>query len=561
MNDQLQGKPKISSLLLLTIAVFYTHWMAFFNEGIFAEDSGLFPALIYKDWHSITGMFSSAAVPVFTYYVWPMALAENIFLFKSIVIIGVYFIAIFSYLIALKSGFLLERESFVLGIFTQLLPIPTVTVIFTYSIYFNAYALFLLATYLFLSIEWMRGASHYLLRVLAICVYFLAFTLNSLLVFYAAGFVLIYAVRLKRTGRQVHDAWELISTFSSFCRTRADFTLLPVIYWIHKGIFYEKTGLYSNYNSFDLDIKSIATNAYQFISNGFILPLTKSFEDWNFYVHLGAAVCSILFIACFVFGIRRNAHNAQLDERSGDDFKIIGFGLFLLLCGTLPYILVGKSPAPGVLMRNTILMPLPIAVVGIGIWRVIKVRSTSLRSESVSIALFLVLLTVFTGRWWESYAAWQARAAKDLAVSQYLVDHPEWSAFSVYWITDKLPMPGEASEYGFSDYTSKFRMIWGGQTRMAFTPAHTEFLGIDTMPGVRPVHSKFPERIAFFCDAWASAKNIDLTGLQAELEISTTQRSWNNASIAFGYLYFRFIEPSGLKEYLARLLNVTLRPL
>ncbi|QIO52830.1 hypothetical protein HA461_17280 [Rhizobium leguminosarum bv. trifolii] len=561
MRDQLQAKPKLSSLLLLTIAVLFTHWMAFFNEGIFAEDAGLFPTLIYHDWIAIADMFSSAGVPVFTYYVWPMAFAGNVFLLKSTVIIGVYLIAIFSYLLASKSGFFSERESLVLAIFTQLLPIPTITVIFTYSIYFNAYALFLLATYFFLSIESMRGRSHYLLRVLAICIYFIAFTLNSLLVLYAAGFALVYAVWLKRTGRRVRHARELLSTFWSFCLARADFTILPLVYWVSKAIFYQRSGLYSNYNGFTLDAESIARNSYQFIVNGIIFPLAKSLDDWNSYLYLGAALCSILFVACFVFVNRGDARNAELDERRGDGFKIFGFGLFALLCGTLPYILVGKSPAPGVLMRNAMLMPLPISVVGIGIWRVVKFRSTNLRSHSVAIVLFVSLLTVFTGRWWESYAAWQARAAKDLAVSQYLADHPEWSAFSVYWIADKLPISPEVSEYGFADYTSKFRMLWGGQARMAFTPGHILFFGIDTKPGVRPVHSKLPDRIAFFCNAWASARDIDLKGPQAELEIRTTQRSWNDASVASAYLYYRFIEPSGLKKYLAELVNVTLRAL
>ncbi|MBX4908350.1 MULTISPECIES: hypothetical protein [Rhizobium] len=561
MREQLQAKPKLSSLLLLTVAVLFTHWMAFVNEGIFAEDAGLFTTLIYNDWIAIAEMFSSAGVPVFTYYVWPMALAGNVLLLKSFVIIGVYIIAIFSYLLASKSGFLSERESLVLAIFTQLLPLPTVTVIFTYSIYFNAYALFLLATYLFLSIEWMHGRSHYLLRGLAICIYLMAFTLNSLLVLYAAGFVLVYAVWLRRTGRRVRNARELVSTFWSFCLARTDFTILPVMYWVYKVIFYQRSGLYSNYNSFTLGFESLAGNSYRFIVNGIIFPLARSLDDWNAYLYLGAAVCSILIVACFVFLNSGNARNAQLNERGNDGFKIIGFGVFLLLCGTVPYILVGKSPAPGVLMRNAMLMPLPMSVVGIGTWRVIKFRSTSLQSHRVAIVLFASLLTVFTGRWWESYAAWQARAAKDLAVSQYFADHPEWSAFSVYWIVDKLPLSSEVSEYGFADYTSKFRMLWGGQTRMAFTPAHISFFGVDTKPGVRPVHSNLPHRIAFFCNAWASARDIDLTGPQAELEIRTTQSSWNDASVAFGYLYYRFIEPRGLKNYLAELVNVTVRAL
>ncbi|NNU67014.1 hypothetical protein FE844_000005 [Rhizobium indicum] len=52
-----------------------------------------------------------------------------------------------------------------------------------------------------------------------------------------------------------------------------------------------------------------------------------------------------------------------------------------------------------------------------------------------------------------------------------------------------------------------------------------------------------------------------MSGPQAELEITTTQRSWNDASIAFGYLYFRFIEPAGLKDYQAKLVKGKLRAL
>jgi len=98
-------------------------------------------------------------------------------------------------------------------------------------------------------------------------------------------------------------------------------------------------------------------------------------------------------------------------------------------------------------------------------------------------------------------------------------------------------------------------MLLGGQTRIAFTPGHISFFGIDTQPGVRPVHSKFPHRVAYFCNAWPRARDIDLSGPQAELEIKTMKRSRNNASTAFGYLFFRFIEPTGLRDYQAKLVH------
>ncbi|MBX4976101.1 hypothetical protein [Rhizobium lentis] len=567
MSKSVQRAPQMSSLVLLTISVLCTHWMAFVNEGIFAEDAGLFPSLFFKDWDAIMNMYSSAAVPMFTYYVWPLSYIPNVFLLKAIVIFGIYIAVIFSYLIGVKCGFLTEREAFYIALFSNLLPITTVTVIITYSTYFNAYALFLVATYLFISVERTRGSYYYLVRVASIFIYFVSFTLNSLLVLYAAAFILAFLIHVNQAARQVGNLRELIFTFLSFCRSKIDFTVLPIVYWLHKGLFYEKTGLYSNYNSFDLDIPSLANNSYRFLVNGIvgpigIWPVVIGFGDLNFYVISAVFVYSTIFVTLFFLLRTRNAENPDINNRKPDGgLKIISFGLFLLLCGTLPYILVGKSPELGVLMRNAILMPLPLAVIAVGVLQFLQRKAPSLQGKRTSFVLLLIVLTLFTNRWWESYAAWQARAAKDLAVSQYLIDNPQWSTFSNYWITDKFPMPGEASEYGFADYTSKFHIIWGGQTRMAFTPQHMEFFGIDSAPGVRPVHSTYPARIAFFCDAWASAKDIDLSGPQAELEISSKKSSWDNASLAYEYLYFRFIRPSELKTHLSGLVSVTLRAL
>lgn len=565
MSDYIQRVPRVSSLVLLTISVLCTHWMAFLNEGIFAEDAGLFSSLFFRDWNAIMNMYSSAAVPMFTYYVWPLSYIPNVFLLKSVVIFGVYVAVIFSYLIALRCGFLNEREAFYIALFSNLLPITTVTVIITYSTYFNAYALFLVATYLFVSVERIHGGLHYLSRGASLFIYFVSFTLNSLLVLYAAAFLLAYLVHINEAGRQV-GLRGFRSTFFSFCRSKLDYATLPIVYWVHKGLYYEKTGLYKNYNSFDINLPSIAYNAYRFLVNGIIKPIAFrpiaiGFE-FNFYVFFVVFVYSIFFVTLFFLLRTPPAENPDIDNRSLDGgLKIVSFGLFSLLCGTLPYILVGKSPELGVLMRNGILMPLPLAVIAVGVFRFLKRKTPSLQGKRASFVLLLVVLTLFTNRWWGSYAAWQARAAKDLAVSQYFIDNPQWSTFSNYWITDKFPMPGEASEYGFADYTSKFHIIWGGQTRMAFTPHHIEFFGIDSAPGVKPVHSTNPARIAFFCDAWASAKDIDLSGSQAELEISSKKNSWDNASLAYEYLYFRFIRPSELKAHLSGLVNVTLRAL
>jgi len=562
MNRYIHHRPRIFSLFLITIATFATHWMALFNEGLIAEDSGMFPALLYKDWHALMDMYSSAAVPVFSYFVWPLAFVVNIFLYKAVVILAVYFIAILAYLIALRSGYFSEKEALLVGIFSQQLPIATITTIFTYSTYFNALALFLLATYLFVWMETKRGFQHAFVRGLSLCIYFVAFTFNSLLVLYAGAFLLVYMVRLRIEGQQVRNRSDAVNTFKLFCRSRIDFTLLPIIYWAWKKIFTPKSGLYGSYNAFDLSPKHLVKNSYHFVADGFVLPLAKSIGSIHSYAMLVVAICSVLIVWMFwkfAGSPNQPANNEPVNEQGS--WALVGFGFFLLVCGTLPYILVGKSPMSGVLMRNTILMQVPLSVMLVGAWRVLQSRAITVAKTNVATVALLILFVLFTARWWENYAAWQARAAKDIAVAQYLAKNPPWANFSVYWIEDNFPLQGSDADYGFADYTAQFRMLWGGQTRMAFTPGHRDFFDVDSAPGVRPVHTNLPERISFFCNDWSSTRDIDLAGPQAVLDIKPGEGASTNEEIAFKYMYFRFIKPQGLQDYLNGLVTVKLRPL
>ena len=373
--------------------------------------------------------------------------------------------------------------------------------------------------------------------------------------------MLVYMVRLRIMGQQLRHLKDIVDTFGEFCRTRFDFMLLPFFYWGWKKVFTPTKGLYSSYNAFDFAPRHFAKNAYHFIVDGFYSPLAKSFGPMNSYILLAVAIYSILSVWMF---LKFDASANRLSEKERVDYRggwgLIGFGFLLLLCGTVPYILVGKSPAPGVLMRNAMLMPVPLSVMLVGTWRVLKSRAVGIANKNVATVVLLILFVPFTVRWWENYAAWQARAAKDVAVTQYLAENPQWANFSVYWIEDKFLLKGSEEEYGFHDYTARFRMLWGGQTRMAFTPSHSAFFGVDSPHGVIPVHSEFPERLSYFCNDWSSAKDIDLTGPQAELDITSGLGTWTNEAIAFEFLYFRFIKPHGLHDYLAKLVTVKLRP-
>jgi len=562
MEQPTHNRPRIFSLAAISIATLATHWMALINEGLVAEDWGLFPALLYKDWTSITDLLASTGMPVFSLYAWPMTLVVNVFLYKAIFFLAIYFIAVLAYLIGVRSGYLTDREALMVAIFSQLLPIATITTVFSYAMYFNAYVLFLWASYLFVGLETTRGIRHFTMRGVSLGLYFLAFSLNSLLVLYGGAFVLVYLVRLRMGGRQVRHLREVLDTFIGFCKTRIDFMLFPFLYWAWKRIFTPRSGQYSNYNTLEFVPGRIAMDAYHFVADGFVIPLAKSFGPTNPYMLLAAAIYVALFVWMVLkFSARTNrpSDTERVEGRSA--WAMVGFGFLLFLGGAAPYILVGKSPEPGVLMRNAMLIPLPLSVMLVGTWRVLKSKLVGIVTDNAATVALLILLVPFTVRWWDNYAAWQARTAKDIAITQYLAENPQWANFSVYWIEDKFPLKGSDDEHGFQEYTARFRMLWGGQTRMAFTPPHEAFFGIDSPRGVRPVHSKFPERLSYFCSNWSSSRNIDLTGPQAELGIAPGPNASTNEAIAFDFLYFRFIKPDGLHDYLGKLAGVTLRPL
>lgn len=553
-SEREASEPKIAHFVYLALLGLATHWMLLLNDSLYAEDWGLFPALKYGDWNAIVDMFSSAGVPTSILYVLPLSLFVNVLFYKAVNFILILASSALSYLIAVESRLVSPGQAFWMSALFVLAPIYKVYVVFTYYYYFIAYVLFLLATYTALRMYSAPAWWRRLLRVTAIILYVLAFNINSLLVFYFPALAVLMLAEQHRAEAGAMPTNGLIRSSGVFVGRHIDFMLLPFAYWLAKKLFTPTYGIYSSYNAFEIHVGSLLGNFSNFLRNGLISPLAPS-------IVAAVAVCAILNVAGRVRW--KEWHNvgageAHAEPAHDNSGKILLFGVAALLAGVIPYCAVGKSPEPGVLMRHALLVPLPVGIVLVGLWGLFRRWATLNRlSAAILIAVFVVPLEV---GWWRSYAAWEARSAKDSAITMYIEQHPQWSHYAVYWVQDKDPIRGADNEYGFQEFTARFRMIWGGQTRMAFTPAHIGFFGVESPPGVSPVKARM-DTIRKFCISWSSAKDIDLTGNQAILSIRPgAAAASTNAELAAKYMYYRFLAPGQLDNFLRSVAEVTLSP-
>jgi hypothetical protein len=550
-------RARLFDILGLVVITLLTHWMLLVNEGIYAEDWGLFPALKYSDWDAFKDVFWSSGVPTSILYFWPLSLFVNTLFFKainfSLIILG----SIFVYLIGLKTRFLNRSEAFWIAVLCIVLPIYKVYVISTYYYYIAAYVVFLSATYVYLK---MNSASHgwsrLLLRIVSLFLYAFSFNISSLLVFYFSALALFYAVYRQSKQAASTDFSLIFKDIIGFIKSNLDFFVLPFVYWIAKQIFTPTSGLYSNYNGFNISFASFTKHVVAFIINGVWMPISDSL-----FLLLIISAGIVIVCAFLPKGVRRSVVALKSDgiRDSRRSRQILIFGILLLFAAIFPYALVGKAPEPGVLMRHALLISLPMGVILVGLYGLLRERLKVNRKIAYSlVGIFIVCLQF---GWWQSYIPWQARWVKDQSVTLYLESNPNWSNYDIYWIEDKFLIDGVSNEYGFADYTARFRMLWGGQTRMAFTPEHEKFFGVESARGEKPVKVQYMERIRYFCNSWASAKDIDLVGSQAVLKIEPGEAQISNLKLAVSYWYYRFFKPANLQSFLHSVVKVSLTAL
>lgn len=427
---------------IFSLALFYS--MAFglivLNNGIFFDDWCLY----HVDKASIMRMFLQTGQPWKGAYHIAILSLNNILICRAVNFFCYLGAAFFLYG-ALKGIRAIPRgERLLVGLFFALFPVnfTRITLITTPSSI--AYLLFFGGLFLL---------SHYFserkpfVRIAALLLFFISFTLQSLLVFY--GVVILFLAYEERSNIKT------VNGFLFFPIRYLDFFVAPIIFWVIKSIFFKPYGLYEGYNKVSLsNLFGAICKLNGAFDASFIAPLRETFQS------LSPIYFTIMIFAVVVSMVACKAYVPKQDDVKARDFVLLFLGFFVFVLGVYPYLAVGKMPSGhDWFSRYQILVPLGAGFIIVYFVRIIF--SNKGRAFAYSLLLMLFMGANFLG-----YLDYQKDWFKQLSLVENFKNSEILKNNASFLFNDKTSaLNARNRTYRFYEYTGLMRLAFGNERR------------------------------------------------------------------------------------------------
>lgn len=534
---------------LIALAALLSHGLLLLNDGTYFDDWILKPLLIDGNWNELQNWFSEMGLPVSPYFYWAMHQTGDYY--KIAVLLTKFFTAVLVYKICLRLVWVNRYEALGIALLNLVYPAYQVATTFCNLIYEFYYLLFLLAAWLLLRAEPLKGwnGQGLLARLPPLLLFFISFNLNSLLVFYFP-FLLLLFLHLK----QAHQF-----SWSAAARTllprHADFILLPFVYWAGKKLLFPTHGLYESYNTIKFSLSVLASHILDFIETAGYAQVEASIARL-----MGQPILWVLALALAYLAYSRTLKHRdalppthiQIGQEARKAKWIFLFGALLLLSGVFAYSVVGLSPSiSGWNTRHAILVGLPMAILIVAALRPLWVNGLyhepgNFDSRLVSILIGASLFAAFALSTVSYYVGWQARAIKDRAVMTVLAEAPVLKKFSIFWIDDQFPAGGERL-YRFYEWSSMFKQVWGGESRIGL-----QVQGYGNNPAILSGLGQYFNKRYLLAE-------FDPAGCQVAMGITRGPLQYSDAEMVLRYFKFRFLDEEGLSGFLHGVVHLNIQ--
>lgn len=525
---------------MIGLVALLAHGLLLLNDGTYFDDWMLQPLLTESGWSELTNWFSEMGLPLSPYFYRGLKLAGGYY--QVAALLTKFFSAVLVFKLCLRFTWVNRYEALGIALFSLVYPAYQVAVTYCNLIYEFYYLLFLLAAWLLIRSEQTSGPKGpgLIFRLLSLFLFFLAFNLNSLLVFYFT-FLLLLFLYLK----QVH-AFSWSAAAKTLLPRHLDFILLPFVYWTGKKLLFPTHGQYEGYNAINLSLTALVTHMLDFIKTAGYAQVESSVARL-----LGQPLLWILVMAGIyqVYSRYMKSGNTlilthfQVEQESRKTKWIFLYGVLLLLSGVFSYSVVGLSPTlSGWNTRHAILVGLPMAIMIVAALRTIWVGGLyhepgSFDKRLISLLIGGSLLVAFTMSTVSYYVGWQVRAIKDRAIMTDLATVPIMKKFSIFWIDDQFPAGGEMI-YRFYEWSSMFKTIWGGESRIG-----VQIQGYGNNPALL-------SGLKQYYNTRYILSEFDPSGCQVGMTITRGSLQYSDDELVRKYFEYRFFNTAGLTDFL-----------
>lgn len=369
-------------------------------------------------------------------------------------------------------------------------------------------------------------------KILAICLFFFSFYLNSIILVYGLLVLYIlyedfksYRLRLKETD----DFHSITDMGLHICGRRLDYLILPFIFVGLKKILSVQSTFYGNYNTITT---ANAISGLEYLPTFFpklFLGITKQF------LALGLPAQLVVFavtVAGLIFGICRRPLKAK--RYRGPAAKTFLLGLCLCAMAIIPYLFVGKIPTMSDFYesRHYILTPPGLGLVAIGLINLVTRRSTNCAAvcKYGAIAFLIAIATTMNisfclGLWNDNFR--QQAIFKDIAENI-----PIYNSASTIVFNENIPRSiyMHRKIWGY-EYTGYLIGIIKDKTHLGISPKElTGICGVkDSLFGQKNYRRRY------------NLDNYDIDGGQLEVNIrEVKKRAPFNAIETLKMIYYYY---------------------
>ena len=272
-------------------------------------------------------------------------------------------------------------------------------------------------------------------RVLALVLFFLSFNTNSLLVFYAIPvFDMMY-----RNSNLTH-----LKSASRYAIKKADYFILPFLYFFVKIKYYSPSGIYAGYNQ-SYSMKNIISG-----------PLYQAYNFIGIDVNV---FWSILFSLLAIMLIK--TQYLSMNEEQPKSREIFAVGVIVFILGAFPYWILGYVPTfTEWTSRHQLLLPLGTALMIVG-----ALAFNDFRSKSIIISIVVGTSLAFNmANYHALFVDWQ----KQKQLIQLFSTNSDIKQFNTIVISDKTKhLNALDREYRFYEWNGILRASVANENHFA----------------------------------------------------------------------------------------------
>ncbi len=412
------------------------------NRGIYWDDwtsVGMSPASLEQGFREI------GAVPWVQYFSLALYAAPMPGLVAHVIVFGAYLLSTLAlHGVLRRIPGLTRMDALVAALTFAVLPVNYARVALVDSAYGLSLLAFLAATLLLVRYLQDGGVAR---RVAALGLYLCSFFTASLLVLYILPIALAGYIVWK-------SAKEPLPTFAL---RHADFLVLPVVYWVFRGVFFAPSGVYETYNTLTLrGLERVPGMLMAIPAQVLVEPLSRA-------VTVGGLLGVVAGAGVAVWLLRRD----RVGEHRGSvpALALALVGIAALGLGVFPYLAVGKVPTLwDWASRHQLLVPL-----GAGLLAAAAVRGVGGAGRlgpalGVTVGLLLGMSIVADAR---TLIAYQRDWFKQVALIDAVRAMPEvQSARHITVIDNAKGLDAMQRFYRFYEYNALFSVATGNERRL-----------------------------------------------------------------------------------------------